>query len=262
MSLLRFKALTLDVVGTLIDHESGLLDHLRQVAPAARVSDADFLAAYREARASPLALYYPDDLSRVWVDLARKFGLPPEAAAGFRDSAVHWPAYADTVGALRRLKKHFKLVAATNAQRWALAGFEVTLGMPFDATVTPEDTHHEKPDPRYFLALRNLLAEQGLRQGDTLHVGRSQFHDIRIAQALGWRTCWIERGSSRAVDKPARPDWHFRTLRELADAVDAEAARQQPGLDVAVEMGALHPLMPLYQRVRPAALGQGLAALR
>jgi putative hydrolase of the HAD superfamily len=71
MSLLRFKALTLDVVGTLIDFERGMLDHLRQVAPTATVSDADFLAAYREARASPLALYYPDDLGRVWMDLAK-----------------------------------------------------------------------------------------------------------------------------------------------------------------------------------------------
>jgi putative hydrolase of the HAD superfamily len=229
MSLLRFKALTLDVVGTLIDFERGMLDHLRQVAPTATVSDAHFLAAYREARASPLALYYPDDLGRVWMDLARKFGLPREAAAGFRASITHWPAYSDTVLALKRLKKHFKLIAATNAQRWALSCFELTLEMPFDWTVTPEDTQHEKPDPRYFLSLRNVLAQRGIRQVDTLHVGRSQFHDIRIAQALGWRTCWIERGTGRAVDKPARPDWHFTTLRELADAVDAEALQEQEG---------------------------------
>lgn len=73
----------------------------------------------------------------------------------------------------------FRLVAATNAQRWALSCFELTLGMPFDWTVSCDDTHHEKPDPRYFLSLRNLLAEHGVRQVDTLHVGRSQFHDIR-----------------------------------------------------------------------------------
>lgn len=227
MSLLRFKALTLDVVGTLIDYERGMLQYLRQVAPDANVCEAEFVAAYREARASPLALYYPDDLGRVWIDLARRFGLPPEAAAGFRASATHWPAYSDAVLALKRLKKNFRLVAATNAQRWALSCFELTLGMPFDWTVTCDDTHHEKPDPRYFLALRSLLAERGIRQVDTLHVGRSQFHDIRIAKALGWRTCWIERGGSRPVDKPVRPDWHFRTLRELADAVDEEMAERE-----------------------------------
>ena len=226
MSLLRFKALTFDVAGTLIDFERGVLDYLHQVAPAANVGDGEFLAAYREARASPLALYYPDDLGRVWTDLARRFGLPPEAAAGFRASVTHWPAYSDTVLALKRLKKHFRLVAATDVQGWGQSCFELTLGMPFDWTVTCDDTHHEKPDPRYFLSLRNLLAARGIRQVDTLHVGRSQFQDIRIAKALGWRTCWIERGSSRPVDKPARPDWHFSTLRELADAVDAEVQQQ------------------------------------
>ena len=97
MSLLRFKALTFDVVGTLIDFERGVLDYLHRVAPAANVGDDEFLAAYREARASPLALYYPDDLAGVWMDLARKFDLPREAAAGFRASITQWPAYSDAV---------------------------------------------------------------------------------------------------------------------------------------------------------------------
>ena len=45
------------------------------------------------------------------------------------------------------------------------------------------------------------------------------------------RTCWIERrmgqngsGGTPAVEKATRLDWHFSTLKELADAVDAEAA--------------------------------------
>jgi len=224
MSLLRFKVLTFDVVGTLIDFERGMFDYLQAVAPEANVGNGDFMAAYREARASPLALFYPDDLERVWTDLAQQFGLPRQAAAGFRASVARWPAYPDAVAALKRLKKYFRLVAATNAQRWAMDSFEPVLEMPFDCTVTCDDTGFEKPDPRYFVWLKDMLSRQGIRQAETLHVGRSQFHDIRIAQALGWRTCWMERGASRAVDKPVKPDWHFTTLRELADAVEAEAA--------------------------------------
>jgi len=101
------------------------------------------------------------------------------------------------------------------------------LAKPFDWTVTRDDSGRAKPDPRYFWTLREVLARQGIRASETLHVGESQFHDIRIAQALGWRTCWIERGASRAVDKPVEPEWHFTTLRELADSVEAEAAEQQ-----------------------------------
>jgi putative hydrolase of the HAD superfamily len=229
MSLLRFKALTFEVVGTLIDFERGMLDYLHQAAPAARVSDSRFLEACRETRASPLALFFPEDLERVWRELAPEFGLPVQAAVGFRTSVTRWPAHADAVVALKRLKKHFQLVAATNAQRWALAQFEWTLDRPFDRTVTCDDTGREKPDPRYFWSLREVLARHGVRASETLHVGESQFHDIRIAQALGWRTCWIERrgGATPMQVKPVKPDWQFRTLHELADAVEAEAAQQQ-----------------------------------
>ncbi len=232
MNLLSFKVLTFDVVGTLIDFERGMFDYLHAVAPQACVRDEEFMAAYRETRASPLALFYPDDLERVWTELAQPLGLPRQAAASFRASVARWPAYPDAVAALKRLKKHFRLVAATNAQRWAMDVFEPVLERPFDLTVTCDDTGFEKPDPRYFVWLRNRLAREGIRQAETLHVGRSQFHDIRIAKALGWRTCWMERGASRAVDKPAQPDWHFTTLRELADAVDAEVMQQQHCMDL------------------------------
>jgi putative hydrolase of the HAD superfamily len=234
MSLLNFKALTIDVVGTLIDCERGILDYLHAVVPHARVSDDEFLAAYRDARASPLARPFPDDLERVWQVLGNQFELPHEAACGFRASVAYWPAFADAEQSLQRLHRHFQLVAATDTQRWALGCFEHTLGMPFDFTLTREDTRYEKPDPRYFVALRDLLARHGITRADTLHVGHCQFRDIRVAQALDWRTCWIDRHARRwscgvcwPVDKPVRADWRFATLRELADAVDDELAESR-----------------------------------
>lgn len=232
MSLLRFKALTFDVVGTLIDFEKGMLDYLRLAAPQAKVSDDEFLIAYRESRASSQAVFFPDDLERVWRDLAPKLGLPAEAAAGLRQSVAQWPAFPDSVAALKRLKKHFKLVATTNTQRWAVGNFERTLEMPFDWTVTSDDTGCEKPAPLYFAWFKDMLASHGISQAENLHVAQSQYHDIGIAQSLGWKTCWIERragqkgfGGTRAVEQLAKADWHFRTLAELADVVDAEAAR-------------------------------------
>src|SRR4030095_3701893 len=191
MSLLQFKAITFDVVGTLIDFERGVLDFLHEADPQARVRDSEFLLAYREARASPLALFFPDDLERVWSELARQFGLPRQAGAAFRASALQWPAFGDSVAALRRLKKHFLLVAATNAQCWAMTHFERTLEMPFDWTVTCDDTRREKPDPRYFVWIKDMLRRRDTQPPASPPVRQRQFHDIRIAQALGWRTCWI-----------------------------------------------------------------------
>jgi len=232
MALQDFKVLTFDVVGTLIDFERGMLDSLRRAAPSATVGDEEFLAAYRDARGAAGAGWFPDDLVRCWHDLAPRFGLPDSAgiAEGFRDSVERWPAFADSVEALQRLRRRFKLVAMTNAQRWALDHFERTLGNPFDDSVSCDDALCEKPDPQYFAFVRGRLSTRGFRPADNLHVAQSQYHDIGVAHSLGLATCWIERrhgqpgfGGTIAVQKLTKPDYHFHTLAQLADAVDRGA---------------------------------------
>ena len=230
MSLHDFKVLTFDVVGTLIDFERGMLDYLHKAAPDAGVTDEDFLVAYRSSRASENSGWYPDDLVRVWHEVAPGLKLPdaPGVAEGFRDSVAGWPAFPDSVEALQRLRRRFQLVAMTNAQRWALAHFERTLGMPFDDSVSCDDALCEKPNPLYFAFTRGRLSTRGFKLGDNLHVAQSQYHDIGVAHSLGLTTCWIERrhgqpgfGGTLAVREITRPDYHFHTLAQLADAVDA-----------------------------------------
>jgi len=230
MPLQDFKVLTFDVVGTLIDFERGMLDYLRQAAPDAKVPDDEFLAAYRPARAIADASWFPNDLVRVWHAVAAELGLPDSAALadGLRDSVARWPAFPDSVAALKRLRERFKLVAMTNAQRWALTHFEKTLDHPFDDTVTCNDALCEKPDPQFFAFARGRLSTRGYTRDDNLHVAQSQYHDIGVAKRLGLTTCWIERrhgqpgfGGTLEVPELTTPDYHFHTLAQLADAVDA-----------------------------------------
>jgi putative hydrolase of the HAD superfamily len=229
MALQHFKVLTFDVVGTLIDFERGMLDYLRAVAPTTAVSDDDFLAAYRRARSSTESTWYPDDLERCWHAVAPALRLPdsPAIARGFRDSVRDWPAFADSVEALQRLRQRFRLVTMTNAQAWALAHFARTLGRPFDLELSCDDSLCEKPDARYFAYARGRIESLwGWRQPDTLHVAQSQYHDIGVAKRLGLATAWIERrhgmkGSGGTLESEHTvPDHHFRTLAQLADAVD------------------------------------------
>jgi putative hydrolase of the HAD superfamily len=233
MSFQRFKVLSFDVVGTLIDFERGMLNYLRRNAPGSTVADETFLEAYRHSRSSHASGWYPDDLVRVWGDMAKALGLPGKLtlAEGFRDSVVEWPAFPDSVDALRRLRKRFKLVGMTNTQRWAMAHFDRTLDYPFDDTVTCDDALCEKPDPQFFAFTRGRLSLQGFTLADTLHVAQSQYHDIGVARRLGYTVCWIERrhdqpgfGATKAVEHLTKPDYHFHTLAELADAVDAAEA--------------------------------------
>ena len=231
MVLQSFKVLTFDVVGTLIDFERGMLDYVHAVAPGA-VSDEAFLDTYRLARKRGNCDAYPDDLVLVWHLIAPGLGLPdgPEIAQGFRDSVPRWPAFADSVPALQRLKKRFKLVSMTNAQRWALLHFSKTLGDPFDLLISVDEALCEKPDPQYFAyTLGRFEQAWGHRRIDNLHVAQSQYHDIGVARRLGITTCWIERrhgqtGSGGTIDaEHTVPDHHFHTLAQLADAVDAGA---------------------------------------
>lgn len=232
MSLKDFKVLTFDVVGTLIDFEQGMLNYMHKVAPDTKVDDEEFLIGYRNSRARQKVGWYPDDLARVWVELAGELNLPTSTAIaeGFRDSVDVWPAFPDSVEALKRLGKHFHLVAMTNTQRWAYAHFDRTLGKPFNDSVTCDDAQCEKPDPMFFAYAQGLLGARGFTRQQNLHVAQSQYHDIGIAHSLGLATCWIERrhaqpgfGGTLSVEKITKPDFHFHSLAQLADAVEAGA---------------------------------------
>jgi putative hydrolase of the HAD superfamily len=223
----KFKVMTFDVVGTLIDFEGGMLDYLRKSGAApSSVGDDAILDAYRASRTAGKTLRYPDDLERAYFDLVRDAGLKDDAALarGFRDSAEFWPAFPDSVEALKRLSGRYRLVAMTNAQRWALDHFARTLGNPFWDSVTVDDALCEKPDPNFFGFARGRISRSGFGRDQILHVAQSQYHDIGIAKALGYTTCWIERrkglggfGGTIAVEKLTVPDHHFSTLAELAD---------------------------------------------
>ncbi|WP_454725439.1 MULTISPECIES: HAD-IA family hydrolase [Cupriavidus] len=231
MALRDFKVLTFDVVGTLIDFEGGMLDYFHSAVPGSPITDEAFLAAYRRARAGDKTMWYPDDLERCWHLMAADLGFPDsdELARGLRDSVVNWKPFPDSVQALKRLRKHFKLVAMTNAQRWALTHFEKALDFPFDDSNTCDDALTEKPDPQYFAYARGRYdAIWGLKQADNLHVAQSQYHDIGVARQLGLKTCWIERrhaqpgfGGTMEVPQLTTPDYHFHSLSQLADAVEA-----------------------------------------
>lgn len=226
------KVLTFDVVGTLIDFETGLLAYLRGACgeAAATLGDGAILDAYRQARGAKEAWRFPDDLERVYGAIAPQLGLPIDAgiARGFAQSVKDWPAFPDSVAALRRLGARYKLVAMTNAARWALDLMIPTLGDPFHDTVTADEALCEKPDPQYFAFTRGRLSRDGFGHQDILHVAQSQYHDIGVAKGLGYTVCWIERrqgvpgsgGTITAAEKTV-PHYHFATLAALADHAEA-----------------------------------------
>lgn len=233
-SLDSFKVLTFDVVGTLIDFEKGILDHLRAVSGRSpqELSDERIFEVYLRGRE-----LYHERSSEVFGDvyrhLARELDFPAgdAAADAFQLSVLRWPAFADSAAALRRLRRHYRLVAMTNADRSAFSFYAQTLGTPFHDSVTYDDTDVAKPDPQFFAFNRGRQSAHGFKQSDILHVAQSQYHDIGVARDLGYTVCWIERrqgldgfGGTPTPPRMTAPDYHFPTLEKLADAADAAFA--------------------------------------
>jgi len=234
-SFKTFKYMTFDVVGTLIDFEGGLIGCLRAIGAdhGVDVDGEQALSFYREARYSPDALRFPDDLARVYKVIAPKLGLPEDPVLGerLRDSVKDWTAFPDSAEAMARLAKRFKLIAMTNAQRWAFEHFNRTLGEPFFAAFTTDDTGTEKPDPVFFEKVFAFIEGEGDGKDDILHVAQSQYHDIGVSRSLGMTNCWIERrhdvqgyGGTIEPEHFTKPNFHFTSMAGLAEAVEQAEA--------------------------------------
>lgn len=239
MKLTDFKVLTFDVVGTLIDFETGVLNAIRELGgpKAAAASDYEIFEPYLRARDK---FYGRSSFAfrDVYLSIAEETGYDSSEATAnaFQLSVLRWPAFADSVEALARLRKNFRLVAMTNADRTAFTAYEHTLGRPFHDAVTCDETGYAKPAPEFFAYNKGRQSAFGFKQSEILHVAQSQHHDIGIARELGYTTCWIQRragqegfGASPVPKVVTTPDYHFTTLKELADAVDAELAAQHVG---------------------------------
>ncbi len=170
-----------------------------QKPPSAQaILEAYAIAEDRQHHETP-RLPFPSMMAPMYREMAAKLGLPnaEDDVQGFRLSIPRWPAFPDAVAALKRLRKHFRLVAMTNSDNWALSHFAKTLEQPFDDLVTAEDVGWNKPDPQVFAYARGRQSVQGFKFNDFLHVAQSQYHDIAVAKRLGYHVCWIERRKNK-----------------------------------------------------------------
>jgi 2-haloalkanoic acid dehalogenase type II len=221
LDITRFKSLSFDCYGTLIDWETGILAELRPWAARHRLALADeaLLAAFGAVESAcqhedPSKLYR-DILAETHRRLAGRLGAPggvaalagksgaqgapvdTAAARDFGDSIQRWPAFPDSAAALAYLKRHYKLAILSNVDRASFAHSNAKLGVAFDLVVTAEDVGDYKPSPRNFKRLLAELGKLGVAPGEDLHCAQSMFHDIAPANAIGLKTVWINRRKGR-----------------------------------------------------------------
>ncbi len=231
LKLTDFEALTFDVVGTLIDFETGILAALRPwlAAHGVAAGDEDLLAMVgagdaRHGAENP-GETFTDALPAIFAAIAARWNVPAgdNDAEAFRDSVRDWPAFPDSRDALAYLRRHYTLVALTNAGRGSFEFMNAKLGDPFDAAVTADAVGAVKPDERMFRRALDELAAMGIAKERILHTAQSQYHDIVPAKALGLATMWVHRRHDRpgwGASPPPRarvePDF---TVPSMADFV-------------------------------------------
>jgi putative hydrolase of the HAD superfamily len=230
----RFRALSFDCYGTLIDWETGIADELEPWAATHGIVSARGelieIFARHESRVQTEhpAMRYPEALAVTLERIARDHGVTASCAEqeSFGASVGRWPAFPDSAEALAQLQRRFRLIILSNVDRASFAASNRRLGVQLDLVVTAEDVGAYKPSPASFPALLDAIAAIGVDRRELLHVAQSLYHDHEPAKAIGLPTVWIDRRHGQAgygATPPPQaggvtPDWSFPSLAAFADA--------------------------------------------
>jgi 2-haloalkanoic acid dehalogenase type II len=258
--LTSFKALSFDVYATLVDWESGIFDAL---SPLNERLPSTY--PFKDDRRALLQMYtrlegelehkHPDMryntlLGLVYKAIATELGIADvvqddemaKEMETFGESVGIWPAFPDTVAALKVLGKYYKLIILSNVNNENIERTRVgPLGsIPFSATYTAQEIGSYKPDLQNFEYLVNhAKSDLGVERGQILHTAQALKHDHVPAKKAGLASCWIERGGDDAVIGGRITDFdkgelellfRYKTLGGMAAAVEEafrdEAAKQ------------------------------------
>jgi len=220
----RFRCLTFDCYGTLVDWETGILSALRPVLErhGVRSEGGALLTRYGRLEAAvesgPYRLYR-EVLREVMVGLGEELGFVPDETdlAALPSSLGDWPLFADTADSLLQLRSRFGLAIVSNIDDALFAATARQLPACFDEVITAEQVRSYKPGRAHFDAA--LLRLRVPREA-VLHVAQSLFHDHVPAQELGFATAWVNRpsrypGGSATLPAAASPNLEVPDLASL-----------------------------------------------
>jgi len=221
----RFRVITFDCYGTLIDWETGILGVIRPIlrAHGAALADSEVLRLYGELEAEAESSHYVP-YREILSEVVRGFGVrlgfhaTGEEQQSLPDSLADWNPFPDTVPALRQLKTKFKLGIISNIDDEIFAASARRLEINFDFVTTAAQARAYKPSLEIFRLAQNKM---GMAPVQWLHAGQSIYHDVVPAQSLGISTVWVNRPSPRpgagaAKLASATPDIEVHSLAELA----------------------------------------------
>ena len=236
MRLSQFKVLSFSCYGTLIDRESGVYAALRPLLTQGGVTLSResvlerFSANEARQQAETPTMPYAQVLFEVHRRLAKDWSInaSDDDRTLFARSVAQWPAYADAPAALQYLRRFYKLVILSNADRQSLSASGRRLEVMFDAIFTPQDIGACKPDPRTFEHMAGRLAKLDLERHTILHIARDAARERAPALTCGLAFAWMNRPRHTGLSSfaPSMPDDAGLELR-FGSLVDMVKAHQE-----------------------------------
>ncbi len=215
---MKYRYLTFDCYGTLIDWKTGIEGGLRAALGGIKLGGDELLAAYVEAEKAEEVTYkkYREVLYRTTLSMsdALGVGVSDAAARDFAASVPSWPAFPDTAEFLHHLgQKRCKRYILSNVDNDILEETVKRNRLEIDGFVTAEEVGSYKPNEGHWV---EFLRRTGADKSEVLHVAQSVYHDIIPAQHLGIDSAWVNR-YSEPLPPGASPLIISDSLQHLAD---------------------------------------------
>ncbi|OEV10031.1 haloacid dehalogenase type II [Streptomyces nanshensis] len=222
------EVVVFDVLGTLIDEESGFRAEVQAMADASAAADAeDLLALWLRRRESEERRVRRGDRAYAGTEVidaeaarqvAERAGVDdPAAVERLATAGRRLPPYGDSAAGLERIARRYPVLALSNASSTALTWLNAHAGLRWHQTLSGETVSAYKPAPEVY----RLAADAAGRPPERMLMVAAHAWDLRGARASGMRTAYVRRPSG---DPPAESDvfdGQFGSLDELADALTA-----------------------------------------
>ncbi len=200
---MKYRYLTFDCYGTLIDWRAGISEGLREALGPTALAGGELMAAYVAAEKAKETSYkkYREVLRASVMSMSGALGVvvSSEAAGEFAASVSKWPAFSDTAGFLREMgARGYRRYILSNVDNDLLEETIKKNRLEVDGFVTAEEVRSYKPNPGHW---SEFLRRTGAAKGQVLHIAQSLYHDIIPAQELGIDSAWVNRYAERLPAK-------------------------------------------------------------